>query len=203
MAAIVTFSAGSSALFTWTIHEHIENLSGDGTGSGPFSEHASFGFTPILQSSDQFWTCDLTCRAIGTFVPGVGNVVDMNLTRTETVPFTPGQVVHLFDHMNLTGVVRVQAGPRQENEHVDLDFLDPVTVTAEVFDAQGNPLNNVTATSALGVNYLGGGAKSVAPEPSTVSLIAVGLLILIGRRLKSIGAASWRSFSPMGIGRVR
>jgi hypothetical protein len=95
----VTFSAGAFAVFTWTIHEHMENLSGDGNGFGPFSEHASFGFAPVLQDNDQFWTCDLTCNEIGDSVPGVGHVVDMTLTRTEQVPFTPGQVIHVFDHI--------------------------------------------------------------------------------------------------------
>jgi hypothetical protein len=175
----VTFSAGASALFTWSIHAHIANLSGDGSGSGPFSEHASFGFAPVLQNSDQFWSCDLDCRALGDFVPGVGRVVDLNLTRSESVPITAGQVVHLFDRMNLNGVVQVQAGPRQENEHVIIDFLDPVTVSAEVFDASGNRLTDVTASSALGVDYLGAGSVT-APEPGTPALFAVGLLLVIG-----------------------
>ena len=181
----VTFSAGASALFTWSIHAHIVNLSGDGSGSGPFSEHASFGFTPVLQSSDQFWSCDLDCRALGDFVPGVGHVVDLNLTRSESVPITPGQVLHLFDRTNLNGVVQVQAGPRQENEHVSVDFLDPLTVSAQVFDAAGNRLNSVTATSALGVDYLGAGSVT-APESGTPTLFVVGLLLVIGGRFRGI-----------------
>ncbi|HKE29973.1 MAG TPA: hypothetical protein VKB88_46825 [Bryobacteraceae bacterium] len=180
----VTFSAGAFAVFTWSIHEHIENLSGDGSGSGPFSEHTSFGFTPVLQDSDLIWTCDLTCRDIGDFVPGVGHVVDMTLTRTEQVPLTPGQVIHLFDHMNMNGVVDVRAGPNQENEHVDLDFLDPVTVSAQVFDSQGHVLTNVTATSALGVNYLAR-VGPATPEAGTLSMLAVGFLALVGSRFIS------------------
>lgn len=181
----VTLSAGASATFTWGIHAHIVNLSGDGSGSGPFSEHASFGFTPVLQSSDQFWSCDLDCRSLGDFVPGAGHVVDLNLTRSESVPITPGQVLHLFDRMNLNGVVQVQAGPRQENEHVIIDFLDPVTVSAQVFDTEGTRLTNVTATSALGVDYLGAGSVN-APESGTPVLFAVGFLLVIGGRLRRI-----------------
>jgi hypothetical protein len=181
----VTFSVGASALFTWSIHAHIVNLSGDGSGSGPFSEHASFGFTPVIQSGDEFWSCDLDCRSIGDFVPGVGHVVDLNFTRGESVPITPGQVLQLFDRMDLNGVVQVQAGQRQENEHATIDFLDPVTVSAQVFDAEGNRLANVTATSALGVDYLGPGPVA-APEPGIPVLFAVGFLLLIGRRSRGI-----------------
>lgn len=79
-----------------------------------------------------------------------------------------------ISHMNLNGVVQVQAGPRQENEHVDLDFLDPATVSAQVFDSQGNPLTNVTPTSALGVNYLASGGPTT-PETGIVPTLAVGL----------------------------
>jgi hypothetical protein len=177
----VTFSAGSFAIFTWTIHDHVVNLSGDGSGLGLYSEHASFGFAPVLQNSDEFLSCDLDCRLLGDFVPGVGHVFDTTFTRTEQVPITPGQVVHLFDRMNLNGVVSVPAGPVQENEHVNVDFLDPVTVSAQVFDAQGNPLNDVTVTSALGVDYLGT-APSGAPEPGTLALVAVGMLLIGGWR---------------------
>jgi hypothetical protein len=182
----VTFSAGASALFTWSIHAHIVNLSGDGSGSGPFSEHASFGFTPVLQTSDEFWNCDLDCRSLGDFVPGVGHVVDLNLTRSESIPVTAGQVLHLFDRMNLNGVVQVQVGPRQENEHVIIDFLDPVAVSAQVFDAEGDRLTDVTATSALGVDYLGAGSVG-APEPGTPALVAVGFLLVVGSTVFSKG----------------
>jgi hypothetical protein len=74
----VTFSAGATAVFTWGIHEHIVNL-----GNGFITETASFGFAPVLFDSDVLWTCDRICSAIGTFVPGTGAVVDMNLTRTQ------------------------------------------------------------------------------------------------------------------------
>ena len=40
---------------------------------------------------------------LAPFVPGVGHVVDMTLPRAEQVPFTPGQVVHLFDQVNWAG----------------------------------------------------------------------------------------------------
>ena len=178
----VTFSAGSFAVFTWSIHEHMLNLSGDGSGTGPFSEHASFGFTPVLQDGDQFWNCDLSCRLLGDFVPGVGHVVDTSFTRTETVPIVPGQILHVFDRMNLNGVVQVQAGPHQENEHVDLDFLDPVTLSAQVFDGHGNLVTDVTATSALGVDYLGTAGGAPAPEPGTLSLLGAGFLVVVSRR---------------------
>jgi hypothetical protein len=88
--------------------------------------------------------------------------------------------------MNLNGVVQVQAGPRQENEHVIIDFLDPVTVSAQVFDASGNRLADVTATSALGADYLGAGSVT-APEPGTPALFAVGLLLVIGSTVFSKG----------------
>jgi hypothetical protein len=81
-------------------------------------------------------------------------------------------------------VVDVRAGPNQENEHVDLDFLDPVTVSAQVFDSQGNVLTNVTATSALGVNYLAGGGTTT-PEAGTLSMLTVGFLALVAFRFIS------------------
>jgi hypothetical protein len=92
---------------------------------------------------------------LGTLIPGTGRVFDRTFTETQAVAFTPGQVLSVFDRMTLTGFIDIQAGPVQETEHVDLDSLDPVTVRAQVFDAQGNLLTNVTATSALGVNDLG------------------------------------------------
>jgi hypothetical protein len=188
----VSFSAGALAVFTWAFHEHIVNLSGNSSFS-LISETASFGFTPGVQSSDVFWSCDRNCDVIGTFVPGVGHVFDAIFTRsTLPVPFTPDQILHPFNHISLGGDVGLFTGPAQFNEHVELDFLDPVTVSAQVFDAQGNLLTNVTATSALGVNYLGNNGPT--PEPGTLSLLALGLLAVIRmRRVFLAGRGETRS----------
>jgi hypothetical protein len=80
--------------------------------------------------------------------------------------------------MNLNG--DINGGSVQQNEHVDLDFLDPITVSAQIFDAQANPLTNVTATSALGVNYLGVGTGPTAgvSEPGTVAVFVAGTVII-------------------------
>jgi hypothetical protein len=56
-----------------------------------------------------------------------------------------------------------------------------VTVSAQVFDSQGNALTNLTATSALGVNYLAAGGPTI-PEAGTLSMLAVGLLALVESR---------------------
>ena len=87
--------------------------------------------------------------------------------------------------MDRNGVVQVLAGPRQEYEHISIDFLDPVTVSAQVFDAEGNRSTNVAAKSALGVDYLGAG-PAAACEPSTPVLFAAGFLLLIGGRPRGI-----------------
>ena len=176
----VTFSAGASAIFTWSFHGHVINNLGDHAVS---EETGAFGFTPILGNNDVFWSCSGSCP-VGTLVPGIGRVDDFDHTLSRQIFFTPGQPFNWFTRMNLNGFVGVVAGPNQESEHVDLDFLDPITVTAQVFDSQGNLLTGVSAMSALGIDYFGQPASAV-PEPSALAFtgsVFFVALVYVGRR---------------------
>lgn len=83
----VTFSAGASAIFTWSFHGHVINNLGNHAVS---EETGAFGFTPVLGNNDVFWFCSGSCR-VGTLVPGIGRVDDFDHTVSRQIFFTPGQ----------------------------------------------------------------------------------------------------------------
>lgn len=66
------------------------------------------------------------------------------------------------------------------------DFLDPMSVTgATVYDANGNLVTNASLVSESGFNPNAGTAVP-APEPTSLPLLGLGLVALIGLRKRAI-----------------
>lgn len=77
--------------------------------------------------------------------------------------------------------------------NADVDFYNSARLVGiELFDAQGNPITDFGLTSASGTNYIG-----AVPEPTSLSLALVGLLVLSGRcRRLRCGVARRALVSP-------
>jgi len=148
----LTFSAGSTALFTFTV-------TGSGNGTAAFGRANS-----SLQGVDPLQPTILTFSY--TITPGVPVAIGFQLTTGD-----PG-------HLSFPGCGL--PGPpcdfRVVSDFSDTAALGPV----QVLDSLGNLLTGVTITSESGFDYSRGAPpESTVPEPGTLLVTAAGCMLLL------------------------
>jgi len=97
-------------------------------------------------------------------------------TYTISIPYDPSDPPSVLLELNLN--VACQPNGAAGACSVTADYLDPLQITgAQVYDTSGDLVSGAVVTSESGFNPNGGPANST-PEPSSLVLMAAGLLFL-------------------------